>query len=178
MLNKVIMFATQAHSGQVRKVDHSPFIIHPLAVGCLLADAGVDEAAVFAGILHDTVEDTDVTIEDIQAAFGDEVTALVAGCSENKDLSWEDRKTQTIAELTTASQGVCLVTCADKIHNLQVSVAGIRAQGEAFFAPFNRGYADQKWYYGSIERVLAKRIPHHSLYKAYAAVFAEAFGEE
>lgn len=178
MLNKAIMFATKAHEGQVRKVDHSAFIIHPLAVGCLLADAGASEAEVVAGILHDTVEDTDVTMEDIQAAFGDEVTALVAGCTENKALSWEERKKQTIADLAVASEGVCLVTCADKIHNLQVSVVGIREHGPAFFAPFKRGYAEQKWYYGSIERILAERIPHHSLYQAYAAVYADAFGGE
>lgn len=178
MINQAIIFATKAHEGQVRKVDQSPFIIHPLAVGCLLADAGEDADVVIAGMLHDTVEDTEVTLEQIKEAFGENVAALVDGCSENKALSWEERKKETIAYLETASEKVCIVTCADKIHNLRVSVEGIREQGREFFAPFNRGYDDQKWYYGSIRDVLGKRIPNHPLFEAYREVFEAAFGVE
>lgn len=92
MINQAIIFATKAHEGQLRKVTQSPFIIHPLAVGCTLADAGEDEDVVVAGFLHDTVEDTDVTLDQIRDEFGDEVAELVDGCSENKALSWDERK--------------------------------------------------------------------------------------
>lgn len=176
MLNQAIIFATKAHEGQRRKVEQSPFIIHPLAVGCLLADASEAEDVVIAGILHDTFEDTDVTLEQINDRFGENITALVAGCSENKALSWEERKKQTMLDLETASDKVCIVTCADKIHNLQVSVNGIKEQGEKFFVHFKRGYDDQRWYYGSIKNILQERIPHHPLFKVYANVFEEAFG--
>lgn len=176
MIDQAIIFATKAHEGQVRKVNQSPFIIHPLAVGCILADAGEDQDVIAAGILHDTVEDTDVTLEQIREAFGEDVAELVDGCSENKALSWDERKINTIDFLETASEKVCIVTCADKIHNLLVSVEGIREEGEDFFVHFKKGYADQKWYYGSIKNVLQRRIPDHKLLKEYVEVFNEAFG--
>lgn len=176
MINQAIMFATKAHEGQVRKVSGMPFIFHPLAVGCLLADAGEDEDVIVAGILHDTVEDTEVTLVQIRETFDDNVAELVDGCSENKALSWEERKAETIAFLETASEKVCVVTCADKVHNLLVSVEGIKEQGEDFFVHFNKGYEDQKWYYGSIKQVLQTRIPEHPLCKTYVEVFEKAFG--
>lgn len=64
---------------------------------------------------------------------------IVDGCSEYKALSWKKRKQQTINDLSTASEAVCIVTCADKIHNLQVNVKGIKKEGEDFFVHFNRG---------------------------------------
>lgn len=175
MINEAILFATKAHEGQVRKVNHTAFILHPLAVGCLLADVEEREEVVVAGILHDTVEDTDITLADIKQSFGEYIADLVAGCSENKRLSWQERKEATIDLLEVASEEVCIVTCADKIHNLAVSVQGIKEKGRDFFKPFKKGYEEQKWYYGSIKNVLEKRIPHHPLYAKYAAIFAEAF---
>lgn len=175
MIEQAIIFATQAHKGQLRKVSQTPFILHPLAVGCILADAGESEAVVVAGILHDTVEDTDVTLEQIRQKFGTEVADIVDGCSENKALSWHERKTATIELLETASLEVCVVTCADKIHNLLVSVEGIKKEGKEFFDPFKKGYTDQKWYYGSIVEVLQRRMPNHPLLKDYENVFAESF---
>src|SRR5699024_12553922 len=79
MINQAIIFATNAHKGQVRKVKHTPFILHPLAVGCLLADAGEAEAVIVAGMLYDTVEDTDVTMSEIEEVFGEEVRTIVEG---------------------------------------------------------------------------------------------------
>ena len=177
MINQAIIFATKAHAGQVRKVSHSPFILHPLAVGCLLGDAGEGEDVVVAGILHDTVEDTEVTLEDIRERFDENVATLVDGCSENKALSWKERKVNTIEFLKTASDKVCIVTCADKIHNLQVSITGIKEHGADFFSHFKKGYDEQKWYYGSIRDVLQTRIPEHPLFKMYDEVFEEAFGD-
>lgn len=176
MINQAIIFATKAHEGQLRKVSQSPFIIHPLAVGCMLADAGEETDVIVAGILHDTVEDTEVTLDQIRETFDDNIAKLVDGCSENKALSWEERKSNTITYLETAPEKVCIVTCADKIHNLLVSVEGIREQGKDFFVHFAKGYEDQKWYYGSIKKVLQTRIPNHPLFKVYAELFEDAFG--
>lgn len=175
MIEQAIIFATKAHKGQLRKVSQSPFIIHPLAVGCKLADVGENEDVVVAGILHDTVEDTNVTLEDIRAEFGDDVAEIVDGCSEDKALTWNERKVNTIDYLKNAPEKVCIVTCADKIHNLLVSVDGIKEEGEDFFVHFKKGYEDQKWYYGSIKNVLQKRIPHHPLFKIYKEVYEDAF---
>lgn len=176
MINEAIHFATKAHEGQVRKVDQSPFIFHPLAVGIMLSDAGANEDTIIAGILHDTVEDTDVTLQAIDETFGAHVAHLVDGCSENKALSWEERKQQTMDALQKASVEICLVTCADKIHNLQASVDGVKEAGKAFFDHFNRGYNDQKWYYGTIKEILETRIPNELLLATYRDLYEKVFG--
>ena len=175
MINEAILFATKAHEGQVRKVNKMAFVLHPLAVGCLLADMDEKEEVIVAGILHDTVEDTEVSLDDIKQSFGKHVADLVDGCSENKALSWQERKEETIEFLKIASEEVCIITCADKVHNISVSVQGIQEKGKEFFKPFNKGYDDQKWYYEKIKDVLGKRIPHHLLYVKYIEVFEEAF---
>jgi len=175
MIESAIIFASKAHEGQVRKVSQVPFILHPLAVGCLLADAGESEEVIAAGILHDTVEDTQVSLKQIEDHFGEKVASLVAACSEDKSKSWEERKQDTMKDLERVSEEVCVIVCADKIHNLKVSVAGIKEMGEQYFASFNRGYESQKWYYGTIKKLLQKRIPYHSLYPVYANLYDQAF---
>jgi (p)ppGpp synthase/HD superfamily hydrolase len=86
MIFKVIEFATLAHSGQYRKGTKIPYIVHPLAVGQILIEHGCSVQVVIAGILHDTLEDTRVTIGEINDLFGKEVADLVQAVSEPKPL--------------------------------------------------------------------------------------------
>src|ERR1043165_5018773 len=103
MLDLVIEVAAKAHSGQFRKGTDIPYIAHPYAVGMILARAGCAEEMIAAGILHDTVEDTDLTLEYIKETFGERVAAIVEGCSEpDKSATWEERKRHTIEYLRTA----------------------------------------------------------------------------
>ena len=125
-IEEAIEVAAQAHDGQFRKGTNTPYITHPYAVGLMLMDAGCSEAVVIAGILHDTVEDTDLTSACIRNNFGESVANIVDGCSENKSLRWRERKTERIEALKTATTEVCLVTCADKLHNLRDCNFGIR----------------------------------------------------
>ena len=91
-------FAINAHKGQIRKSDpDKPMIIHPISVGNLLEEYGFDDNVISAGYLHDVVEDTDYTIDDIRKEFGDDIANLVMCATEpNKKLSWEERKQDTI----------------------------------------------------------------------------------
>ena len=91
-------FAIDAHDGQRRKSDKSkPMIIHPINVANILNEYGFDENVVAAGYLHDTVEDTKVTLDDLKNSFGEDIASLVEGASEpDKSLSWEERKKHTI----------------------------------------------------------------------------------
>ena len=86
---KAKIFAINAHMGQIRKSEpDKPMIIHPISVGMLLEEYGYDESIVAAGYLHDVVEDTKYTIEDIENEFGPEIANLVMGVSEpDKSLS-------------------------------------------------------------------------------------------
>ena len=114
-----IEFAARAHRGQCRKGTKIPYIVHPLAVAKILIDAGCPEDVVVAGILHDTVEDTPLSLDEIRHAFGTAVARIVEGASEpDKSKPWEERKAHTIESLKTASEAVLLVSCADKIENL------------------------------------------------------------
>jgi len=82
---------------------------------------------------------------------------MVEGCSENKALRWRARKTERIEALRTASPEVCIVTCADKLHNLRTIISEYDVIGEAVWDRFHGGVEDQAWYYRSILGAIADR---------------------
>ena len=145
-------FAIKAHMGQVRKSEpDKPMIMHPISVGNLLEDYGYDDEIIAAGYLHDVVEDTKYTIEDIQNEFGEKVANLVMGASEpNKTLSWEERKEHTIKETKTLPLANKLVICADKINNLEDMMLKFEKNGAKDFSTFKRGEEQQKWYFTNV----------------------------
>lgn len=149
---KAKLFAIRAHMGQVRKSEpDKPMIMHPIGVGQLLESFGYDDNVVAAGYLHDVVEDTKYTIEDIEKEFDSDIASLVMGASEpDKSLSWEKRKKHTIEETKKLSLRNKLVICADKINNLEDLFLKFEKSGERDFSAFKRGEEQQIWYYTSI----------------------------
>ena len=149
---KAKLFAINAHMGQIRKSEpDKPMIIHPISVGMLLEEYGYDESVVAAGYLHDVVEDTKYTIEDIKREFGNEVANLVMGASEpDKSLSWEERKAHTIEETKKLPLKNKSVICADKINNLEDLMLKFQKSGKRDFSAFKRGEEQQKWYYTNV----------------------------
>ena len=149
---KAKIFAINAHMGQIRKSEpDKPMIIHPISVGMLLEEYGYDKSVVAAGYLHDVVEDTKYTIEDIKNEFGEEVANLVMGASEpDKSLSWEERKAHTIEETKKLPLRNKLVICADKINNLEDLMLKFQKSGKRDFSAFKRGEEQQRWYYTSV----------------------------
>ena len=180
MLLKAIEFATRAHTGQLRKASTEPYITHPLAVSRMLAEQGASRALIVAGMLHDTLEDTPVTLEEIRKHFGKEVAALVAAVSEpDKSAPWEQRKLHTLAVLETASQEVLMLTWADKLHNLTTIQQDYARLGEDVWERFSRPRAYQHWYYYSIAQLLARRAETEPLQRAveeYLALVEAVFG--
>lgn len=123
MLEKAIITATKAHKGQVRKGTDIPYIFHPLSVAAILAENQCTKEVIIAGILHDTIEDTALTVETIENEFGAEIKRLVLGASEtNRDvpnITWEERKKHTIDYLKNqAEDDEKQVACADKLNNI------------------------------------------------------------
>lgn len=149
---KAKYFAINAHLGQIRKNEpDKPMIMHPISVGMLLESYGYDDYVVAAGYLHDVVEDTNYTIEDIEENFGSRVSSLVKGASEpDKSLSWEERKKHTIEQTKTLPLENKLVICADKINNLEDLMIKFQKNGKRDFSAFKRGEDKQKWYYTNI----------------------------
>lgn len=147
MLEKALEFATKAHRNQKRKVFGEPYIVHPIAVSKILKEAGFREEVVISALLHDVVEDTNVTIEEIKANFGEEVTRLVASHTENKKWSWRQRKVHTIETVKNSSLEVKALIAADKLDNLQSVVAGYNIHGENIWSFFSTGFEENAWYY-------------------------------
>lgn len=149
-------FAINAHMGQVRKSEpDKPMIIHPIEVGELLEQYGCDDNSVAAGFLHDVVEDTKYTNEDIEREFGSDIKNLVMCASEpDKSLSWEERKNHTINTTKDLPLRKKLVVCADKINNLESMYLKFARNGVRDFSTFNRGEEQQRWYYTNIYQSL------------------------
>ena len=115
-------FAADKHRNQRRKDEAaSPYINHPLAVASVLAhEAGIDDARVIAAaLLHDTIEDTDTTADEIGAFFGAEVASVVLEVTDDKSLPKAERKRLQVEHAATLSKPAKLVKLADKICNLR-----------------------------------------------------------
>ncbi|CAM3800269.1 HD domain-containing protein [Mesobacillus thioparans] len=151
LIDKALQIASVAHEGQYRKNTKIPYISHPVAVGMILQEAGYRKELIAAGILHDTVEDTALTLNDIEREFGREIAQLVAGCSEpDKSLSWEERKQHTIDFLKNAPEEIRVIACADKLHNVRSIRLDSEKSGEEVWNRFRRGKEQQEWYYRSV----------------------------
>jgi guanosine-3',5'-bis(diphosphate) 3'-pyrophosphohydrolase len=123
-LQKAYVFAARAHKGQVRR-SGEPYLSHPLEVASLLADMRLDKTTLVAALLHDVLEDTDVTSAEVRENFGKDVADLVEGVtkiSRVQDASPEARRAETIRKIILAMTDdirVIFIKLADRIHNLQ-----------------------------------------------------------
>jgi (p)ppGpp synthase/HD superfamily hydrolase len=151
VIEKALQTASKSHEGQYRKNTDIPYITHPVSVGMMLLKAGYSEEVIAAGILHDIVEDTTLTLEDIENEFGAKIAKIVEGSSEpDKSLPWKNRKEHTIEFLKTASEEIRAVVCADKLHNIRSIIRDYQQIGEEVWKKFNAGREQQKWYYTNV----------------------------
>lgn len=154
-----IEFAARAHHGQYRKASPLPYIIHPLNVARILIECGAPDEIVIAAVLHDVVEDTKVTLDQVRAEFGQEVARLVEGMSEpdRKD-TWENRKRGTLKFLENAPQDLLLIELADKLDNIREISNDIAREGDAVWKRFNRGRDRQEWLYEQLADLFNRRV--------------------
>lgn len=158
VIEKALMFATLAHSGQVRKSEtDKPQIVHPMAVAQLLIEYGADNNLIAAGALHDVVEDTKYELEDIKRVFGEDIADLVNSASEpDKSKSWEERKLHTINNTRNLNIRKKLLITADKINNIESLERLFKQKGQKDFSAFKRGEEKQEWYYRNIYESLVE----------------------
>ena len=160
MIFKAIEFATKAHSGQYRKGTKIPYITHPLNVAKILTQLECSEPVIVAGILHDTLEDTRVTFDELLGIFGREIADLVNSASEpNKsDWIWENRKAHTLKHLKVASHDQLVLSLADKLDNVRSIREDHERIGDKLWRRFNRPKEKQKWYYEELVGIFSERI--------------------
>ena len=154
LLDRAIIFAVKAHAGTERRGKGFPYIVHPMEAMEIVATITPDQALLAAAALHDTVEDTDVTIEDIRTEFGDRVASLVAQESEERpegvsdEDSWHDRKQAAITRLAKAPRDAKIVALGDKLSNIRAIASDHAKLGDALWERFHAKDAkDHEWHY-------------------------------
>ena len=183
MIENAVIFAVHAHAGAKRKGKNHPYILHPLEVMTIVGSITEDEEVLAAAVLHDTVEDTSVTREDILRAFGPRVADLVDAESENKredqraEDTWQLRKQETIDHLKGAERDAKLICLGDKLANLREISRDFDKAGSEFWQRFNQ--KDPKmheWYYRSLFEILEGEFKGASAIEEYSRLLGIVFG--
>jgi (p)ppGpp synthase/HD superfamily hydrolase len=158
--NEAVSWALDLHANHLRKGTAIPYVSHLMAVTANVLEAGGTETEAMAAILHDAVEDTAATVEDVRERFGDEVAGIVDGCSDADVIPkppWKARKLAYIEHLKEASESVLIVSMADKYHNANAILKDYREIGEGLWNRFNGGREGSLWYYEELVKVITPR---------------------
>jgi (p)ppGpp synthase/HD superfamily hydrolase len=131
LIARALAKATEAHAGQTRNGSGGlPYIEHPRMVAATLASRDYDEATLAAALLHDVVEDSDTTVEELRAEFGDEVADLVAALSDDESIeSYRDRKDEHRRRVAEVDGDALAIYAADKLTNMITLHAAIEGEG-------------------------------------------------
>ena len=128
MIRHAYVYSARVHQGQLRK-SGEPYMVHPVAVAGLLAQMKLDEASVATGLLHDTVEDTLATVEELEQVFGKEIAALVDGVTKISKMEFqskEELQAENFRKMILAMSRdirVLLVKLADRLHNMRTLIS-------------------------------------------------------
>ena len=161
VLDRAIIFAVKAHSGTERRGKGYPYIVHPLEAVEIVATMTKDQELLAAAALHDTVEDTHVTVDQIRAEFGDRVAALVAAESDempagvSEEDSWHSRKQAAIDRLSKAGRDAKMVALGDKLSNMRAIARDYAVQGDELWNLFHaKDPKDHEWHYRGLADAL------------------------
>lgn len=161
LLDRAILFAVRAHAGTERRGKGYPYIVHPLEAVAIVATMTADQELLAAAALHDTVEDTDVTVEQIRDLFGNRIAALVADESDempagvSEEASWHGRKQAAMDKLSRASHEAKMVALGDKLSNMRAIARDYAVQGDALWNIFHvKDRKDHEWHYRGLADAL------------------------
>jgi (p)ppGpp synthase/HD superfamily hydrolase len=146
LTRSALEFAAARHEGQRREADDAAFILHPLEVAQLLRNRGYEDAIVAAGVLHDSLEDTDATPQELERAFGPEVARLVSAVTEPDSVgSYADRKTRLRESVADADHDVAVVYAADKVAKARELRMTLARDWSAAASPETAEKLDHYW---------------------------------
>ena len=183
LLDRAIVFAVRAHVGTERRGKGFPYIVHPMEAVEIVATMTRDQELLAAAALHDTVEDTDVTIEQIRAEFGDRVASFVAAESDEPHQSrdsvenWRARKQAAIDRLASASHDTKIVALGDKLSNMRAIARDYAEQGDRLWDLFYaKDPKDHEWHYRGLAASLSE-LHDTFAYKEFENLINQVFGK-
>ena len=184
LLDKAIVFAVKAHADTERRGKGFPYIVHPMEAVEIVATITPDQELLAAAALHDVVEDTSYTVDDIRAEFGDRIAALVEAESDKFDTSvseadsWHDRKKAAINRLAAAPRDAKIVAMGDKLSNMRAIWRDYVAQGDELWKIFHvKDKASHEWHYRGLAASLFELSGTHA-YQEFVSLIDKVFGTE
>ncbi|MEE1114086.1 MAG: HD domain-containing protein [Eubacterium sp.] len=183
IVDKAIIFAVKAHSGALRKTSNTPYIFHPLEDAAIVATLTDDREIQAAAVLHDTVEDTDATIEEITELFGERVAELVADESEDKMRdrpaaeTWRIRKEESIARMQASDDiAVKILWLGDKLSNIRSFHRSYLVLGDKLWEHFNqKDPMEHYWYYRTIADSMPEELQQTDPWNEYDFLITDTF---
>jgi len=184
VLDEAINFAVIAHAGAVRKGTNRPYILHPLEAAAIVSTMTDDKNAIAAAVLHDVVEDTELTIDDITENFGIDISRLVAAESEEKredkppGETWKERKLETVEHIrNTASTEMKMIALGDKLSNIRAIHYDYMIHGDELWDRFNQKDKNEHgWYYKAILEA-TRDLQYYPAWKEFRQLVMLMFGE-
>ena len=184
LLDKAICFAVRAHQNTERRGKGFPYIVHPLEAVSIVATITPDQELLAAAALHDVLEDTDITLDDLRRAFGERVAMLVEkesdkfveGVSEAD--SWRDRKQAAIDRIAEAPYDAKIVAMGDKLSNMRAIARDYDELGDKLWERFHApgGRADHEWHYRGLAQSLSTLAGTHA-FSEFTAHIEHVFGK-
>lgn len=175
-IKKAIQFAARKHHGHLRISSTSeepmPYVTHLFSVALLVAEDGAHDDVVTAALLHDTIEDTGTTREEIAVAFNERVADLVESVSERKEidgkkLDWKECKTDYLERVEKAGEDTIRIMLGDKVDNVESRIEEFQKHGEDFLNNWKQPNDSYLWLYREALRIAQARLPDHPLTKRY-----------
>ena len=184
LLDRAIIFAVRAHAGTERRGKGFPYIVHPMEAVEIVATMTPDQELLAAAALHDTVEDTDVTVDQLRAEFGDRIADLVAAESDafvegvNDEDSWHARKQAAIDRLAKAPHDAKMVALGDKLSNMRAIARDYAVQGDALWNLFHaKDPKDHEWHYRGLADSL-RELQDTFAFREFESLINQVFGKE
>jgi len=167
-----IRAAAVLHQDHQRKgVAPYPYVTHPFSVSCIISDYTDDEDVIIAGLLHDTLEDTDYTPEELQDDFGPRVREIVEGVTEppthnpESGDAWMRGKAEYVRKLKNGKQEPLIVAAADKIHNMRSMIEEYHGNPQAFVRDFGGTFETRMRIYQDISNILNRNLKNDILHE-------------
>lgn len=183
-MDRAIEFAVKAHADSERRGKGFPYIIHPMEAAAIVATMTSDQELLAAAVLHDTVEDTSVTVEQLRSLFGDRVAELVEAESDvfvdglSEEATWHDRKQAAIDRLAAAPHDAKMVALGDKLSNMRAIARDYEQQGDELWKIFHaKDRSDHEWHYRGLAASLSE-LEGTFAYREFVDLIDGVFGKQ